>query len=549
MKREISSYFHLHIIGRFLTAFGMTFLFYACAQIVNPNGGSKDVKPPRAVKYTPDSASTNFSKKNIAIVFDEYIQLNDVQKQLVISPPMSVQPEVKAKGKTLFIELKDSLRQNTTYTFNFGDAIRDFTESNALENFQYFFSTGSYIDSLTLIGTIKNAFDLKTEKGILVMLYDTHDDSVPYKKLPSYFAKTKEDGSYKISNIRPGTYKAFALKDANNNYLYDVPTESIAFSDTLINISKNTSLNFQIFKEEPKKQKLLKASFVEHGHLVLVFAKAYTNHQKFNFLSQEPKEKLLVEVSRNSDTLHYWFADDLKDTMKIEISEDGKILDTIRLKPITLEQTKNTSRGNKWILVPTLNVSKDKLFDYKKTLTITFNHPIGEKKINEINLKSGEKKINFTNTTDFLDETFRNLFFHFPFNPDSSYNFFIPPATFTDIFGLTNDTIKLDFKTQEEKYYGTLKLVLKMKIRIKYILQLMNEKGEVFDYASSDKGVFSYQYLPPGSYKLRIIYDKNGDDKWTTGNYSEKKKPEIVIYYPSPITIRSDWDLELDWTP
>ena len=124
---------------------------------------------------------------------------------------------------------------------------------------------------------------------------------------------------------------------------------------------------------------------------------------------------------------------------------------------------------------------------------------------------------------------------------------FIPSGTFTDIFGLTNDTVKLDFKTQEEKYYGTLKLTLKMKIRIKYILQLMNEKGEVFDYADSDKGVFSYAYLPPGSYKLRIIYDKNGDDKWTTGNYLEKRKPETVIYYPSPITIRSNWDLELEW--
>ncbi|MEK6616765.1 MAG: Ig-like domain-containing protein, partial [Bacteroidota bacterium] len=158
-----------------LLASGFWLLASRCAQIVNPNGGPKDVSPPHAVKYIPDSAKTNFSTKNIVIVFDEYIQLNDLQKQLVISPPMNIQPEIKVKGKSLLIELKDTLRKNTTYTFNFGNSIRDFTEANALEDFQYVFSTGSFIDSLKLSGAVKNAFDLKTEKGILVMLYDTLD--------------------------------------------------------------------------------------------------------------------------------------------------------------------------------------------------------------------------------------------------------------------------------------------------------------------------------------------------------------------------------------
>ena len=124
---------------------------------------------------------------------------------------------------------------------------------------------------------------------------------------------------------------------------------------------------------------------------------------------------------------------------------------------------------------------------------------------------------------------------------------FIPPGTFTDIFGLKNDTIRVDFKTQEEKYYGTLKLKLNFKSGSKYILQLMSEKGQVFDYASSANGIYYYTYLPPGPCKLRIINDTNGDGKWTTGNYLQKRQPEKVIYYSSPITIRSNWDLELEW--
>src|ERR1017187_10000846 len=175
-----------------LLAIGYWLLANQCAQIVTPGGGPKDTKPPHVIKYSPDSAAINFKSKRIVILFNEFIQLNDVQKNLLISPPMKKMPDVKVKGKMLVIDLKDSLKKNTTYTFNFGKSIKDYTEGNTLEDFQYVFSTGTYIDSLQLSGKIKNGFDLKTEKDILVMLYDSLNDSVPYKKLPSYFAKDRK---------------------------------------------------------------------------------------------------------------------------------------------------------------------------------------------------------------------------------------------------------------------------------------------------------------------------------------------------------------------
>ena len=366
--------------------------------------------------------------------------------------------------------------------------------------------------------------------------------------------RSNTDGSYKINNIRSGTYKAFGLKDVNSNYIFDSEEEHVGFSDSLITISKNTKQNFVLFKEEPLKQKLRKAIFAEHGHIIFSFTKPAKTYSKLHFLSQEPKEKVLAEHSINNDTLHYWFTEDLKEFMKIEISEEGKILDTVLLRPITTEQAKTSSRGNKWMLVSTLNVGKDKPFDFKKPIVIKFNHPIQEKNVNEINLESGGKKILFTNQADFSDDTFRNFFFHFPFNQDSSYKLFIPPGTFTDIFGLKNDTIKINFKTQEEKYYGTLKLILTMKSNPKYILHLINEKGEVFDSGTyqwqesvAGRRIYSFLYLPPGAYKIRIIYDTNGDGKWTTGNYFAKRQPEKVIYFSGAVTIRSNWDLEVDW--
>lgn len=550
-----------------------------CAQIVPPSGGKRDTTPPRTVKYIPDSAAIHFKARQIAITFDEFVQINDLQKQLVISPPMNIPPEVRVKGKTVFIQLKDSLRKNTTYTFNFGNSIRDFTEGNIKENFQYVFSTGNYIDSIVLRGTVKNALDMKAEKDILVMLYDMYDDSVPYKKLPLFFAKTNADGSYKINHIRPGKYKAFALKDANSNYLYDLPSESIAFSDTLINISKNTKLDFFLFTEKPEKQKLKKAYVAGYGHLVFVFAKP-TELVKLEFMSPEPKQNTTYEYSQERDTLHYWFVDDLKDSLKIKVIDANIILDTVKLKPVALEATKKSARGEKQKLKANTNIVVNKSFDLNKYLRIHFNHPIIVNKqsdfsgilIKENALPCDSCSAYFTvfnqrDNTSFSKEIYihragkksqtihaetteksiATAQLYFNWKENSVYQVLIPPKTITDIFGLTNDTIMLEFKTHEEKYYGTFKLNLKMKHKIPYILQLINEKGELFYPISSERGIFTYNYLPPGGYKLRIIYDTNQDGKWTTGNYLQKRKPETVIYYPSSITIRSNWDMELDW--
>ena len=553
--------------------FAFFFFFSRCAQIVIPGGGPKDTTSPRVEKYIPDSAAVNFKSKTIVITFDEYILLADLQKQFTVSPPMNIQPEIKVKGKMLIIELKDSLKKNTTYTLNFGDAICDFTESNAKKGFQYIFSTGTYIDSLQLTGNIKNAFDGKTEAGILVMLYENPSDSIPFKQIPSYFAKTNDDGTYKISNIRSGTYKAFALKDANANYLYDVPTENIAYSDTLIKIYKNAKLNLQLFKEEAKKQKLLKAYYAEHGHLMLAFSKPTNDSLKLHFFSKEPKENVTYEYSKNKDTLHYWFADDLADTMKIQVSQENLILDTVRFKPITLEQVKKQTRGEKWGLKMTNNVKKEALFDLQKCAEIKSNHPIKKYDASGCILTRKNSKPDSclllgsdlaANKTFYIvdlshpwSDSLKNsssLDFNKPFpgcapTDTGQFSIFISPAAFTDIFGFTSDTIKIDFRTLDQKYYGTLKMNIKMrKTNINRIVQFIDEGGAVVkEEVISEGQIFDYSYLSPGKYKMKMIYDANGDGKWTNGNYSAHRQPEKIIYCPKDITIRTNWDLELDW--
>lgn len=522
-------------------------VFFSCAQIVSPTGGKKDTVPPRVVKYLPDSAATNFNAKNVSIFFDEYIQVNDLQKQLIISPPMKIQPEIKVKGKTLLIELKDTLKDNTTYTFNFGNSIQDYSEGNAKQNFQYVFSTGSVLDTLKFSGTVKNAIDLKADKEVWVMLYDAFDDSVPYKKSPSYVGFTNADGTFSINNIRSGTYKAFALKEANNTLVYDSPEESIAFSDTLIKINQNTVHDFLLFKEEPKKQRLVKNFVNGYGRIVLAYAKPVSDISFKGLNAGTKTETFLTEYNKRRDTITVWFPDFTNDSLHFQTVVDKNTTDTIKICTCLFQKK---GKGEVFKLNATTNIPPAMPFNGNKGIEVKFNHPVNllKSKPQNVYLTNNSVGLKYTNT-DSLQLTMRHLLFKFPLIPDSSYKLFIPPATFTDIFGLTNDTIKAAFKVQEEKYYGSLKLNLKMKIRIKYILQLMNDKGEIVDYATSSAGLFTYTYLPAGAYTLRIIYDRNGDDQWTTGNYTDAIQPETVINYPGNITIRSNWELELDWSP
>ena len=583
-------------------------LLSSCAQVITPSGGDKDISPPKVLKYLPDSAPVNFHQNIFNVLFDEYIQLRDLNSQLVVSPPMKKAPDVKVKNKMLMVEIKDSLRKNTTYTFNFGTAIHDINEDNALPNFRFVFSTGSFIDSVSFSGTVKNAFNAKAEKGVLVMLYDDFSDSVPLKKLPNYFAKSKEDGSFHINNIKAGKYKLFALKESNNNYLYDVQAEeSIAFSDTLIDLTKNNRAELSLFTEVPNKLFVKKYWQEEYGHLIMVFNKPVEEININPINVQYKKDWYLKEYNDNRDTLHLWLIDNGDpDSLIFSIDNNGKIIDTLEFKLIKKEEAMNPKDPKKKLkLVVTTNAIKGKLFDYNNNLELKFSHPmdsmsirkdisLSENGTNEVAVfygvgnfegKNSEKKyyrkgalISKTRTdTIYVEEveTGHQEIVLVPavhtFKENMIDSLIIPKGHFTDIFGAMNDSIVINFKTQEEKYYGALQLKLKISNQKNYILQLQNSTGQVVqgDFIiktnSGEKpypddsftlnsilegnGKVKYNHVAPGIYKVKLIESQNYNHKWDTGNYLQHQQPEKVLYYPEEITVRSNWDMELEWTP
>lgn len=574
---------HNHQTASCILCLASCLLLFSCAQVVSPGGGAKDADPPKVLQYVPDSASLNFKARAIAILFDEYIQLQDLNSQLIVSPPMNKTPDIKVKGKSLVIELdKDEvLKPNTTYCFSFGNAVRDNNEGNPKENFKYIFSTGTFIDSLVVRGKVENAFNHKTEKGILVMLYSDYNDSVIYNKLPDYFAKTKEDGSFQIDNIRTGKYKAYALKDANANYKYDGESESIGFMDSVVDASSKQNIQIELFQEPEKKLFLKKYMHNSYGKIIFIFNKSTdsvriqsTNHT-FN------ENEVILDYSKNKDTLTYWIKNYDKDSLYLQVNNGSSVLDTLEFKMIKKEDALKSNRSPlRFSLVSSPNGNQN--FDLNAEIKMAFNNPIVkwneqpiEFKVDTLNWQKKSSGLDYyidfqavllcsidsSRITRMPDDDNPGTMSTYPtistltnWKENTKYHLLVPPGTFTDIFGLTNDTLKIDFKTREEKYYGTVKLKVTIpgdsigKTKQNYIVQLLDEKENIVRENYTKTGeLINYEYLHPQKYKLKIIVDENSNGKWDSGDLLKKQQPEKVIYYSELINIRSNWDMDLEW--
>lgn len=223
----------------FLFIFAIAGVLVYCARPGSPGGGPKDDQPPQILKYEPANYSANFIGDKFEIDFDEFIALNNINQSLLISPPMDELPDFKAKGKTLLVKFNEELKENTTYTLFFGDAIVDITEKNPVLENTYIFSTGDQVDSMSMEGKVFNAIDLQPAADVFVMLYKNDNDtitidSLPLISKPFYLSKTDENGQYKFNGLADEAYLIFALRDLNSNHIFDQPTEEIAFLDSLV---------------------------------------------------------------------------------------------------------------------------------------------------------------------------------------------------------------------------------------------------------------------------------------------------------------------------
>ena len=582
----------------------------SCANMAAPSGGPKDETPPEIVSIEPANYSTNFNKQNIEITFDEYIQLKSIDKQLIISPPFDEKPEIKIKGKTLYIDLNNKLIDSTTYTLNFGNSIVDNNEGNVYENFMYVFATGDEIDSLSVKGNIKDAFSMKAAENVYVMLYANLYDSVPYKELPLYVARTSKTGDFVFNNIRKDTFLIFALKDANQNFLFDQPTEAIAFLDSFIipqaNIiqvidtikiaidtikTKNDSLNIAdslissdsletviyrdsiitknqtellpdnielfLFEEYVKRQYLVNTQRTKPGKCEFFFyvpLKDSLSIVPLNF--EEYENYFLYEKNATNDSITLWLSDtniSKQDTLSFSIrylkedSTNTQILFTDTVDFKYREIKKDYDFVNS--LKIKLNIKNNRLINLNKQLLLECSNPIKNIDSSQIILSHIVDSVEIRDKFQLLRDTtnFRTYTILKKWAENTDYKLFINQNTFTDIFGFSNDSIELNFSTQKLEYYGNIILNLSA-VDTNSIIQLLSADDKILrQFNIVSEKTIEIKYLQPVEYKFKAIIDENRNKKWDTGNYLKKIHPEKVILYPQTTKIRSNWDFELNW--
>ncbi len=528
------------------------FLISSCANVVAPTGGSKDIIPPKMVKAFPDTFATHFSEDKIKILFDEFIQLQDAYSQVIISPPTEKKPEFQVKGKSIVIHFNEKLKENTTYNINFGKSVADLHEANIFENFQYIFSTGDYIDSLSLSGKCVVAKDLKPEKGTLVMLYNTLEDSVPVKQIPLYFSTCNDSGVFKISNVKAGSYKIFALKDANSNYLFDQPNEIIGFKDQPIAISGKDTASLRLFEEETSKQYIKKSYSQHYGKVIIIFNKPVVDCKTEVLNPGFENAKFYPEWLSQKDTLLLWFDKFSADSMKLKITEAGKIIDTLNFGMKSREGIKGKGMFDKKLrLFVNTDLHSDRVLDLNSNISLTLSNPLSDWLPDSIKLLEDSIPVKYKIIPDSASNSIlHNLKIVYTWKEKKIYKLEWAKNTFTDIFGIKNDTSGfVNFNTKALRDYGTMKIHIKSpSSTTQFVALLMDDKENVYRKTVFENDTtLSYEFLNPGAYKLKIIFDSNKNGKWDTGNYFKHIQPEKVIYYPDLLTVRHAWDIEADW--
>lgn len=510
-----------------------------CASVVAPSGGPKDTKAPELQNVTPATLTTHFSEKTIVFSFNEFIQLKDKEKQVVISPIMKPAPEMTVKGKKLIVTLKSPLKDSSTYTINFGNAICDLHEGNALSDYTYVFSTGNFVDTLSVKGNVSYAENNNPEKGVLVMLYTAQDDSLPYLSMPSFITRTDDKGDFKISNIGHGPFKIFALKDADNNYKYNSADEPVAFLSSPIAGGDSSFIHLQLFKEEEP----------------TLYVKEYKvlNALSARIILNKPSEAVIqaLDTTSNSilysnynltrDTVLLWFNDTLRDTLKTKVVNQGIVIDTISLyKNIPANSKRAAEKLMVTTLQPTLSVP-GKLWKFQCSVPLS--------SINIDKIKITIDSIRPVAFIDSLSPDSKQLFYlNAGSKEKSKYDITFLPGALTDIYQTTNDTVNFVISTAAFTDYGSLKIKLNGLKNGRYVLQLVDEKDNALaEKIISADGIYLFENLAPAKCRVKLIEDLDGNGKFTTGNYLKNIQPEKCYYYGETITVRANWDIETDW--
>jgi len=586
--------------GNFIKLFTFFFIIslaIACAKISTPTGGPTDKKPPVVLKSLPANSTKNFKGEEISITFDEYVILDNINEKFMVSPPMKKKPKVYVKGKSVNVEFEEKLKDSTTYTLYFLDAIRDLNANNILDNYQFVFSTGPVIDSLSVTGNVFNSLTLESPEKTQVLLYRNHEDSAVIKSLPDYISRVVGNGYFRFDHVAAGKYRLFALKDDDNSKNYNRTEEQFAFMDSIITVTSSGNYlppvkDTTTIKEETKPKeastsktevkKPLEPVLLTGQYNLILFLASKKDHYllkssresryMLNYILSLPPgdmkvdflipgttdDKYFIEESRQKDTLNVWLTDStLYGKSQISTILTYPFTDTLGVigyKPDTIPM--------RFTAPPAPRRAKTK----KPAFTFSTNFSNGF-------LKPGESIV-FRSETPFRQpDTSRIRFYEiienkkiqipYSFIKDTSnsrkytlnakfvlgkkYLFIGDKGSFGNLYFEESDSLGTKFSVKDPESYS--KVIINIRnCTGSSIIQLLNNSEKLVAKTIIKKdGKIEFPLLEKGLYRLRVIYDINGDGLWTTGDFMLRRQPEAVSYFPKELDIDANWNVEEDW--
>jgi len=531
----------LNLKHLFFIVFIGLFLFNThCASIQQPMGGPKDSIPPTILKETPPNLTRNFKAKEIVIQFDEFIKLQNEFKEISVTPDMEKLPLYKVKKKNLVITLPDSLEEKTTYTINFGKAIGDFNEGNPLLNYSYVFATGDEIDSLNISGNVTNAFTLEKEKEVNVLLIPTRQDSIFGKKKANIFTLTDSSGNFQLKNLKEDTYRIYALKEKNNDRIFNSDEEEIAFLVDSFYLNKDTSgIKLAISQTIPKRFRLLDRKIEKNGTINFLFNRPINNPDLRIVVPANLNQDKIVNYNSKQDSASMWLTAMDFDSLKVHIIENNKLLDSTIIR-----RGKNEKYDRDLIITDNINGQK---VNKIKHIILSSTAPIkSANKQNIILTEDSIPKPNFQLTPD----TSNNRKYHLRYNwrAKKNYEIELKEDAFQGYFGEKSKEVKRKFTLDETENFGDiiLKITVPDTLENQYLVQITNDKKDIL-YESrtiqqSERLIL--KQFPGGKYLIRIVYDANKNNKWDPADVEKRIQPEKIWYHDKTITVRPNWEQE-----
>jgi len=522
-----------------------------CARQGYPTGGPKDEDPPVALKCEPDNGSRHFTADEFYVQFDEYVVLKNPTDNILVSPPMKQQPEYTTKGKGILVKIKDTLQENTTYLFQFKEAITDFNEGNLLPSFEYVFSTGENMDTLMLEGRVLDPRSGKPWKEtVTVTAYTVDGDSVAGIQTPEFVTRCDKQGSFALHNLPEGDFRLVAFEDKNRNLRLD-STEAVAWDTASFKahpVPDSSSLtsqhlkpiNLLISQPEIKRQRITKSEFSSKGRILIATQLP---------MLQPVIEGLKAEWRLNSrkDTMTLWCLDAKLDSAQFIVSDPSGIQDTLKLRHTEKKKGSRRKAGEKEQKAPLAKPLCDGNKAFYDDLRLAFENPIVAMHDSAWAEITYLKDSSVTRCPIVLDSTGLTARLLTTLKSGEKYHVHLRDSLFTDLYSHPSD--KLDFDLTP-KDYGTLSINIDNRTDLPLVIEVLDKRDTVIQSQTLDPQptTLHFSHLPADDYRLRAILDANGDGRWTPGDYFLNRQPEQAVFFKKTLSLREKWEMEEQWT-